>query len=160
MCRKGHKTQKKCVKISKITLKQVIFFTVLRSKARILRRLWTILRRRASACLPLLETLFKFNPIIGFMFADLFSVNPLYRSNLQFCLQTPWLIMPANYTLPRITQISICYSSFMTAVMTQLSSLPRMRAGYRTVGFSLSSCPPSPAGRLLLTMQEATRGVG
>ena len=56
MCRKGHKIQKKCVKISKIMLKEVIF-TVLRSKARILRRLWTILRRRASECLPLLETL-------------------------------------------------------------------------------------------------------
>ena len=54
MCRKSHKTQ--CVKISKIRSKQVIF-TVLRSKTRILRRLWNILRRRASVCLPLFETL-------------------------------------------------------------------------------------------------------
>ena len=56
MCRKGHKTQKKCVKISTIRFKEVIF-TVPRSKARILLSLWTILRRRASACLSLLETL-------------------------------------------------------------------------------------------------------
>ena len=39
MCRKYHKAQKKCVKIIKIKLKEVIF-TVLHSKARILRRLW------------------------------------------------------------------------------------------------------------------------
>ena len=56
MCWKGHKTQKKCVKISSIWLKEVIF-TVLRSKSRFLRRLWKILRRRASFFLPLLETL-------------------------------------------------------------------------------------------------------
>ena len=56
MCRKGHKTQKNYIKISQIRLKEVIF-TVLRSKARILCRLWKILRRRASVCLPLLESL-------------------------------------------------------------------------------------------------------
>ena len=56
MCQKGHKTQKKCVKSSQIWLKEVVF-TVLRSKARILRRLCKILRRHASVCLPLLETL-------------------------------------------------------------------------------------------------------
>ena len=46
MCRKGHTTQKKSIKI---WLKEIIF-TVLCSKAR-------IFRRRASVCLPLLETL-------------------------------------------------------------------------------------------------------
>ena len=56
MCWKSHKTQKKCVKICKIKIKEVIF-TVLQSKAIILRRLWKILCRRASVCLPLLETL-------------------------------------------------------------------------------------------------------
>ena len=56
ICRKDHKTQKKCVKMSKIRLKEVTF-TVLRSKVRILRRLWIFLRRCASVCLPLLETL-------------------------------------------------------------------------------------------------------
>ena len=49
MCRKGHKTQKRCVKISKIRLKEVIF-PVSRSKARILRSLWKILHRHASVC--------------------------------------------------------------------------------------------------------------
>ena len=56
MYQKGHKTQKKRVKISKIRSKQVIF-TVWLSKARILRRLWKILCRHASMCLPLLEAL-------------------------------------------------------------------------------------------------------
>ena len=51
-CRKAHKIQKKCVKISKIRLKEVIC-TVPRSKARIFYRLWPFLRRRASACLTL-----------------------------------------------------------------------------------------------------------
>ena len=56
MCQKGHKTQKKCVKISKIRFKEVMF-TVLHSKARILRRLWKNLLRRDPVCLPILETL-------------------------------------------------------------------------------------------------------
>ena len=43
MRRKGHKTQKKCVKLSKLRLKEVIFKFV-RSKVRILRRLWKNLR--------------------------------------------------------------------------------------------------------------------
>ena len=61
MCRRGHKTQKKCDKISKIRSKELIF-TVLRSKARILHRLWKFCADvRLCVCvsvfLPLLETL-------------------------------------------------------------------------------------------------------
>ena len=56
ICQKGHKTQKNGIKISLIRLKEVMF-TVLRSTARIFHWLWKILRRRASVCLPLLETL-------------------------------------------------------------------------------------------------------
>ena len=53
--RKDHNTQKKCVKISQIRFKEVIF-PILCSKARILRILWKILCSAVSACLPLLET--------------------------------------------------------------------------------------------------------
>ena len=66
-CRKGHKTQKRCIKISKIRLKEVIF-TVLNSKARILRRLCKILRRHALSVCRFLETLetryWVFHPVV------------------------------------------------------------------------------------------------
>ena len=61
MCRKGHKTQKKCVKIGKIRLDKVIF-TVLRSKTITLRKVLKNLRRCATVCLPLLESLICYWP--------------------------------------------------------------------------------------------------
>ena len=56
MCRKGHKTQKKCVIISKIRLKEVIFNSFA-FKNQNIAQVVEMLRKRASVCLLLFETL-------------------------------------------------------------------------------------------------------
>ena len=84
MCRKELNTQKKWVKISKIRLKEVIF-TALCSKARILRRLWKILRRRASVCLPLLEPLCK-TPLLSSIPDSLSSSWPIFVRSVHIFL--------------------------------------------------------------------------
>ena len=59
LCWKGHKTQKKCAKISKIRLKEVFFYSFT-FKSQNFGRFWKNMRRRASVWLPLLETLQQF----------------------------------------------------------------------------------------------------
>ena len=54
ICRKGHKPQKKCIKISKIRIKEVIFFYSFAFK---IQNFAQVVNNFASSCLPLLETL-------------------------------------------------------------------------------------------------------
>ena len=106
MCWKIHK-KGKCVKISKIRLKEDIF-TVWHSKARIFCRLWNILQNCAYVCLPLLKTLY-----VRWMWA---TINPSYKYNIvvkvtsNYCLCVNRFSKSVRHTDACLCKISITWT--------------------------------------------------